>query len=134
MDSGTYQGNFGRFWSSKKFNGFDLLLVGLGGSTLIKTIKWTEQEFYARARAKLPRILFRREKGNLGEAKLGLIKWQKYNTRKTLARKLQVRPSLTLRLAAYAFLEREFYDTPRSLQTNRSEKCRLTKLVNFGHF
>ena len=27
---------FGRVWSSKKINGFDILLVVLGGSTLIK--------------------------------------------------------------------------------------------------
>ena len=29
---------FGRVWSSKKFNGFDILLVVLGGSTLIKSL------------------------------------------------------------------------------------------------
>ena len=47
---------FGRVWSSKIFNGFEIFLVVLGGSTLIKkTMKWKEQEFYARAMAELPR-------------------------------------------------------------------------------
>ena len=45
---------FGRVWSSKIFNGFDILLVVLGES-----MKWKEEEFYGRAMAELPRLIFR---------------------------------------------------------------------------
>ena len=40
---------FGRVWCSKEYSRFDILLVVLGGSTIM---------FYVRAVAKLPRILF----------------------------------------------------------------------------
>ena len=75
---------FGRVWSSKIFNGFEILLVVLGGSTL----------------AELPRILFGRKRGNVRYARLGLIKWLKYSPRKALRGKLPVRyQGLTLRFA-----------------------------------
>ena len=92
---------FGRVWSSKIFNGFEILLVVLGGSTLIKkTMKWKEQEFYARAMAELPRILFGRKRGNVRYARLGLIKWLKNSPRKALRGKLPVRyQGLTLTFA-----------------------------------
>ena len=51
--------HFGRVWRSEKFNGFDILLVVLGGSKLIKkTMKWKEEEFYARAMADSLRRIF----------------------------------------------------------------------------
>ena len=66
---------FGRVWSSKKSNGFYILLEVLSGSTLIKkNMKWKKEEFYAPAMAELPRILFGRERGNLRYVRLGLIK------------------------------------------------------------
>ena len=56
---------FKRVLSSKKFNAFDILVVVLGGSTLTKkTMKW-QGEFYAHPTAKLPRILFGRERGDV---------------------------------------------------------------------
>ena len=73
MDSRTYLANSGEFGVIKKFNGFDILLVVLGGATLIKkSMKWKVGEFYACAMAGFPRILFGRERGNLFEA-LGCI-------------------------------------------------------------
>ena len=60
-------------------------------------MKWKEQDFYARAMAELPRILFGRQRGNVRYARLGLIKWLKYSPRKVLT-KLPVRyQGLTLR-------------------------------------
>ena len=54
---------FGRVRRSKKFNGFDISLVVLGGSTLIKkTMKWKVGEFCARRIPGFPRILFGRER------------------------------------------------------------------------
>ena len=93
---------FGRVWRSKKFNGFDILLVVLGGSTLLKNLIYEMKvwEFYARGMAEFPRILFGRERGNLRYARLGLIKWLMYSPRKTLRGKLPVRyQGLTLRFA-----------------------------------
>ena len=63
-------------------------------------MKWKEAEFYARAMAELPRIIFEREGGNY--VRLGLIKWlmYMYSPRKTLKGKLPVRyQGLTLRFA-----------------------------------
>ena len=57
---------FGQVWSSKKFNGFDILLVVLGGS-----MKWKEGEFYGRAMAELPRIIFRASTRELEIRKTG---------------------------------------------------------------
>ena len=50
---------FWRVWSSKIFNGFEILLIVLGGwvAGWVKTIKWKEQEFYARAMAELPEFI-----------------------------------------------------------------------------
>ena len=97
---------FGRVWSSKIFNGFEILLVVLGGSK--KSMKWKEQEFYARAMAELPG----RERGNVRYARLGLIKWLKYSPRKALRAKIPVRyQGLTLRFAVnvhFSFLNKLF--------------------------
>ena len=92
---------FWRVWSSKIFNGFEILLVVLGGSTLIKkSMKWKEQEFYARAMAELLRILFGCKRGNVRYSRLGLIKWLKYSPREALRGNLPVRyQGLTLRFA-----------------------------------
>ena len=81
---------FGRVSSSEICNGFEILVVALGGSTL-KKMKLKEQEFYARAMAELPRILFGCERDNVRYARLGLIKWLKYSPRKVLRGKLPVR-------------------------------------------
>ena len=115
---------FGRVWRSKIFNGFEILLLVLGGSTLTKkSMKWKVQEFYARAVAELPRILrssygwithnsFGRERGNVRYARLGLIKWLKYSPRRALRGKLPVRyERLTLRFAVnvdFSFLNKLF--------------------------
>ena len=97
---------FWRVWSSKIFNGFENLLVVLGGSTL----GW--QEFYARAMAELPRILFGCERGNVRYSRLGLIKWLKYSPREALRGNLPVRyQDLTLRFAVnvdFSFLNELF--------------------------
>ena len=92
---------FWRVWSSKIFNGFEILHAVLGGSTLIKkTMKWKEQEFYAHAMAELHRILFGCERGNVRYSRLGLIKWLKYSPREALRGNLPVRyQGLTLRFA-----------------------------------
>ena len=96
---------FGRVWRSKIFNGFEILLIVLGGSTL-------RQEFYARAMAELPRVLFGRERGNVRYARLGLIKWLKYSPRKASRCKLPVRyQGQTLRPAVnvdFSFLNKLF--------------------------
>ena len=102
---------FWRVWSSKILNGFDILLVVLGGSTLIKkTMKCQEEEFYARAMPGLPRIFYGRERGNLRYARLGLIKWPMYIPRKTLRGKVPVRwQGLALRFAVnvgFSFLNK----------------------------
>ena len=97
---------FWRVWSSKIFNGFEILLVVLGGSTL----GW--QELYARAMAELPRILFGCERGNVRYSRLGLIKWLKYSPREALRGNLPVRyQDLTLRFAVnvdFSFLNELF--------------------------
>ena len=103
-----------QFWSRKIFNGFEILLVVLGGSTLIKkkTMKWKEQQFYARNMAELPRILFGCERGNVRYSRLGLIKWLKYSPREALRGNLPVRyQGLTLRFAVnvdFSFLNKLF--------------------------
>ena len=104
---------FWRVWSRKIFNGFEILLVVLGGSTLIKTtMKWKEQQFYAHNMAKLPRILFGCERGNVRYSRLGLIKWLKYSPREALRGSLPVRyQGLTLRFAVnvdFSFLNKLF--------------------------
>ena len=53
-----------------------------------KSMKWKVGLFYARRMAGFPRILFGRERGNLRCARLGLIKWLMYSSRKTLRGKL----------------------------------------------
>ena len=77
-----------------------------------KTMKWKEQELYARAMAKLPRILFECQRGNVRYARLGLIKWLKYSLRKALRGNLPVRyQGLTLRFAVnvdFVFLNKLF--------------------------
>ena len=68
-------------------------------------MKWKVGEFYARAMAGLPRILFGHQRGNLRHATLGLIKWLKYSRRKTLRGKLPVRYQVpTLRFAEFGRL------------------------------
>lgn len=63
-----------------------------------------KQEFYARAMAELPRILFGYQRGSVRYARLGLIKWLKYSPWKALRGKLPVRyQSLTLRFAVNAY-------------------------------
>ena len=80
--------------------------------TYKKTMKWKEQEFYARAMAELPRILFGCQRGNVRYARLGLITWLKYSPRKALRGKLPVRyQGLTLRFAVsvdFSFLNKLF--------------------------
>ena len=75
-------------------------------------MKWKEQEFYARAMAELPRILLGRKRGNVRYARLGLIKWLKYSSRKALREKVPVRyQGLTLRFAVnidFSFLNELF--------------------------
>ena len=59
-------GQFKRVWTCKIFNKFKILLLVLGGSTLIKrTMKWKGHELNAGAIAKLPTSLFGREQGNI---------------------------------------------------------------------
>ena len=63
-------------------------------------MKWREEELHTRAMAELPRTLFGRERSNLRYARLGLIKWLKYNPRKMLRGKLPGRnQGLSLRFA-----------------------------------
>ena len=74
-------------------------------------MKWKKEEFYAGAKAELPRIIFGRERGNLTYVRMGLIKdikWQKSSPRKTLREKLPVR-----------------------YQSLSSEVCCKCKLLNF---
>ena len=83
---------FGRVWSSRIFNGFEISLVVMGG--------WKKQEFYARGMAELPIILYGRQRDNVRYARLGLIKWLKYSPRKALRGKRPVRcQGLNLRFA-----------------------------------
>ena len=77
-------------------------------------MKWKEQEFYARAIAELPRILFGCERGNVRYSRLGLIKWLwlKYSPREALRGNLPVRyQGLTLRFSVnvdFSFLNELF--------------------------
>ena len=104
MDSRTYQGNLGEFGVVKYSTDWWWL----------DTLKWKEQEFYARAMAELRRIPFGRpaERGNVRYARLGLIKWLKYSPRKSLRGKFPVRyQGLTLRVAVnvdFSFLNKLF--------------------------
>ena len=92
---------FGRVWRSKIFNGFKILLVVLGGSTLIKkTMKWKEQSSSLVLWLNYPEFFSVVNEENLRYARLGLIKWLKYRPRKALRGKLPVRyQGLTWRFA-----------------------------------
>ena len=75
-------------------------------------MKWKGQEFYARAMAELPRILFGRGRGNVRYARLAVIKWPKYSPRKALRGTIPVRhQGLFFRFAVnvdFSFLNKLF--------------------------
>ena len=75
---------FGRVWSSKILYRFKILVVVLGGSTLIKNL-WNKKTstFYPHVMAELPKIVFGRKQGNVTYRRLGLIKWLQNRQRKT---------------------------------------------------
>ena len=106
---------FGRVLRSKKKIQWIPYFAGSTGwlDTSKKSMKWKARELYARGMAEFPRILFGRERGNLRYARLGLIKWLMYSTRKTLRGKLPIRyQGLTLRFAVNVdvlFLNRYLY-------------------------
>ena len=73
----------GQVFKAKTFNRFVILLVGLGGTTLMKkTMKWESGVFPCHGMAELPRILFGHERGNLKSTRLALIEWLKRGQRK----------------------------------------------------
>ena len=82
----------GQVLKAKTFNRCVILLVGLGGPTLMKkTMKWESGVFPCHGMAELPRILFGHERGNLRSTRLALIEWLKRGQRKWfLARYLGV--------------------------------------------
>ena len=68
----------GQVLKAKTFNGCVILLVGLGGPTLMKTtMKWESGVFPCHGMAELPRILFGHERGTLRSTRLALIEWLK---------------------------------------------------------
>ena len=74
---------FGQVLKTKNFNRCGILLVGLGGPTLMKkTMKWESGVFPCHGMAELPRILFGHERGNLRSTRLTLIEWLKRGQRK----------------------------------------------------
>ena len=74
---------FGHVLTAKNVNGGCILLVGLGGPTLIKkSIKWESGLFPCHGMAELPRILFGHERGKLRSTRLALIEWLKRGLRK----------------------------------------------------
>ena len=73
----------GQVSKAKTFNRCVILLVGLGGPTLMKkTMKWESGVFPCHGMAELPRILFGYERGNLRSTRLALIEWLKRGQRK----------------------------------------------------
>ena len=73
----------GQVLKAKTFDGCGILLVGLGGPTLMKkTMKWESGVFHCHGMAELPRILFGHERGNLKSTRLALIEWLKRGQRK----------------------------------------------------
>ena len=65
---------FGQVLKAKNFNRCGILLVGLGGPTLMrKTMKWESGVFPCHGMAELPRILFGHERGNFRSTRLALI-------------------------------------------------------------
>ena len=91
-------------------------------------------EFYARAMAGFPRILFGRERGNLRYARLGLIKWLMYSPRKTFRGKLPVRyQCLTLRVAVnvdFLFLNK-YLDSKLTIDMCNFWCCSLAEKLAF---
>ena len=74
---------FGHVLKAKNFNRCGILLVGLGGPTLLKkTMKWESGVFPCHGMAELPRILCGHERGNLRNTRLALIEWLKLGQRK----------------------------------------------------
>ena len=72
----------GQVSKAKTFNRCVILLVGLGGPTLMKkTMKWESGVFPCHGMAELPRILFGYERGNLRSTRLALIEWLKRGQR-----------------------------------------------------
>ena len=66
----------GQVLKAKTFNRCVILLVGLGGPTLMKkTMKWESGVFPCHGMAELPRILFGHERGNLRSTRLALIEF-----------------------------------------------------------
>ena len=108
MNSRAYQGNLGEFGVLKYSMDSKLWL----DTYKKKAMKWKEKEFNARAMAKLPRIRFGHERGNVRYPRLGLIKWLKYSPRKASRRKLPViYQGLTLGFAVnvdFSFLNKLF--------------------------
>ena len=73
----------GQVLKAKAFNRCVILLVGLGGPTLMKkTMKRESGVFPCHGMAELPRILFGHERGNLRSTRLALIEWLKRGQRK----------------------------------------------------
>ena len=65
---------FGQVLKAKNFNRCGILLVGLGGPTLMrKTMKWESGVFPCHGMAELTRILFGHERGNFRSTRLALI-------------------------------------------------------------
>ena len=74
---------FGQVLKAKNFNRCGILLVGLGGPTLMnKTMKWESGVFPCHGMAELPRILFGHERGNLRSTRPALMEWLKRGQRK----------------------------------------------------
>ena len=73
----------GQVLKAKTFNRCVILLVGLGGPTLMKkTMKWESGVFPCHGMAELPRILFGHERSNLRSTRLALIECLKRGLRK----------------------------------------------------
>ena len=69
----------GQVLKAKTLNPCVILLVGLGGPTLMKkTMKLESGVFPCHGMAELPRILFGHERGTLRSMRLALIEWLVY--------------------------------------------------------
>ena len=76
---------FGQVLKAKNFNRCGILLVGLGGTTLMKkTMKWESGVFPCHGMAELPRIRFGHERGSLRSTRLALIQWLNPSQRKQI--------------------------------------------------
>ena len=73
----------GQVLKAKTFNRCGILLVGLGGPTLMKkTMKGESGVFPCHGMAELPRILLGHERGKLRSTRLALMEWLKRGQRK----------------------------------------------------